>query len=189
MAIDNKKATDSDIDAQEFFSPYRASDLLRGVWEDVAGPDHTTAVDLLKAQERFLRDLWMHTTASLILDACGGDVRLVARWVGLPVGLDDILVFAREGIEPEQLSRSVPVNGEEHPLAEHVGELLDVLPDKARMRAIFANASPPPNPHHNCGGHWSDERRNGKGVGWECDKCGVFIHRIPPSLIERDEGL
>jgi len=161
MATDNEQTTDSDIDAQAFFSPYRASDLLRAVWEDVAGPDHTTAVDLVEAQERFLRDLWKHTTASLILNACGGDVRLVARWVGLPVGLDDIVTLAHAGIEPEQLSRSVLIDGESRLLAEHISWLLKVLPDHKRARAIFLDASSPASPHHNCGGTWSDE-----GLGW-----------------------
>jgi len=182
MTTDNEKATDSDVDAQEFFSPLQASALLHAVWDETAGTDHTQAFRLIDAHERFLRNLWLHTTTSLILDACDGDVGLVGRWVGLVVGLDDILTLARAGIAPEQLSRTVPVHGEEHPLMQHIGDLLGVLPDKARMRAIFANASPPPSPHHYCGGHWSDERRNGKGVGWECDKCGVFVHRIPPAL-------
>jgi len=186
MAIDNEQATSGDTEVQKNFSPLQASALLHAVWDETAGTEHTQAFRLLDAHERFLRNLWLHTTTSLILDACGGDVQLVGRWVGLVVGLDDILTLAQAGIEPEQLSRSVPVNGEEHPLIQHVGDLLGVLPDKARARAIFFNASPPPSPHHHCGGTWLDEKRNGKGSGWECSRCGVFIHRIPPSLIEDD---
>jgi len=101
------------------------------------------------------------------LDLANGDAFLAARWVILEVPIEDARRCVALGLEPEQLTRRVEMDGEE----VLVAQLMSELSDEALLKTIAEAGEPLP--HIN--GRWLFV----EGGTWWCSECGTAVRKDP----------
>jgi len=104
--------------------------------------------------------------AARYLDVSDGDEDLAARWIALGLQIEDVERCAGVGLQPEQLTRVVTMDGED----VRVASLVRDVGDEDLLRLIAVSGVPDAHPH----GGWV-----ASDLGWWCSTCGVFVPRDP----------
>jgi len=131
-------------------------------------------MDLIALQREMVEALDDLRLAKHWLALANGDNFLAARWAILGVPIEDARRCVALGLDPEQLTRCVRVEGEDVPVAQFISE----LSDEALLQMIAEAGKPLPH----ADGRWLPVEE----TAWWCSGCGV---RVPVDPRKRRENL